>query len=204
MAAYLAPSSPAPFEDRTGTPTQQLREGSGAAMLTAKNRKQPIPLPWSWEEFASSPYCATSNFLTQITKLLKPDSAASGRHGRKPLGTDRPRTQTKSARNPQTHPSLSTVTRDKFAFRSNDVPKPNAGVAIFPRNISSGNQGAKLMGSRGAVACGRSAPQLRPEPSVPATSQPPHPPPCVLRPASRVPALHAPRPAPPPPSRSGL
>lgn len=47
-------------------------------MLTAGDWKPPSPLPWSWEEFASSPFSATSNFLTQYTKLQKPDSAASG------------------------------------------------------------------------------------------------------------------------------
>lgn len=39
----LAPCSPAPLEDRTGAPTQQLREGSLAAMLTAKGLEAAQP-----------------------------------------------------------------------------------------------------------------------------------------------------------------
>lgn len=92
--SLLGPIQPSPFRRPHRHTHAAAAGGKRGSDAHAKNEKQPIPLPWSWEEFASSPYCATSNFLTQITKLLKPDSAASGRHGRKPLGTDRPLIQT--------------------------------------------------------------------------------------------------------------
>lgn len=117
-----------------------------------------------------------------------------------------------SARILQRHPSPSTVTRDKFAFPSNDVPELNAVVAIFPRNISSplllqepGSQvdGESRCSRVWTLRTPKGAPSLRylwlsflPT-LLPA--------PRALRPASAVPALHAPRPAPPPPTtRSGL
>lgn len=101
-------------------------------MLTAKDWEQPSPLPWSWEEFASSPYCATSNFLTQNTKLQKPDSAASGDMAESHLAQTGLDSKPRALGFYKDTLPRSTVTRDKFAFPSNDVPKLNALVAIFP------------------------------------------------------------------------
>lgn len=105
-----------PLEDRTGAPTQQLREGSGAAMLAANDWKQPSPLPWSWEEFASSPYSATSNFLTQYTKLQKPDSAASGDMAESHLAQTGLESKPRALGFYKDTLSPATVTRGKFAF----------------------------------------------------------------------------------------
>lgn len=118
MAAAWPGAAPVPLEDRTGAPTQQLREGSGAAaaMLTAKDWKQPSPLPWSWEEFASSLYSATSNFLTQNTKLPKPDSAASGDMAERHLAQTGLESKPRVLGFYRDTLPRSTVTRDKLAF----------------------------------------------------------------------------------------
>lgn len=89
---------------------------AAAAMLTAKDWKQPSPLPWSWEEFASSLYTATSNFLTQNTKLPKPDSAASGDMAESHLAQTGLESKPRVLGFYRDTLPRSTVTRDKLAF----------------------------------------------------------------------------------------